>query len=79
VDLGYQPLLPAMLKVLDCAYVLVGLSTIVSLAASGIPDVLHPLPQHFEQEENAYKAPKLWPSLFTRASEISIGSYISVQ
>ncbi len=68
VDLGYQPLLPAMLKAFDCAYVLAGLSTIASLAASGIPAVLHPLPRHFEQEENAYKAPKLWPSLFTRAT-----------
>ncbi len=68
VDLGYQPMLPALLRAFDCAYVLSGLSTIASLAAAGVPAVLHPLPRHFEQEENAAKAPKLWPNLFTRAT-----------
>lgn len=68
VDLGYQPLLPALLKAFDCAYTLAGLSTITSLAAAGVPAVLHPLPGHFEQEENASKAPELWPGLFTRAT-----------
>ncbi len=68
IDLGYEPLLPTLLKAFDCAYVLAGLSTISSLAAAGIPAVLHPLPRHFEQEENAEKAPRLWPNLFTQAT-----------
>ncbi len=64
VDLGYQPRLPAMLSAFDCAYALAGLSTIASLAAAGVPAALRPLPGHFEQEDNARRAPRLWPGLF---------------
>lgn len=69
LDLGYQPQLPALLRAFDCAYTLAGLSTVASLAAAGIPAVLRPLPRHFEQEENARIAPRLWPDVFARAGE----------
>ncbi len=68
INLGYQPKLPVLLKAFDCAYVLAGLSSIVSLAVAGIPAVLHPLPRHFEQEENAWMAPKIWQDLFIKAT-----------
>ena len=68
VNIGYQPHLPRLLRAFDCAYTLAGLSTIASLAAAGVPAVLHPLPGHFEQEENADLAPRIWPGLFRRAT-----------
>jgi len=71
VDLGYAPRLPALLQAFDCAYTLAGLSTIASLAAAGVPAALAPLPGHFEQEENARRAPRLWRGLFVDASTMS--------
>jgi hypothetical protein len=66
ISLGYDPLLPISLSAFRCAYTLAGLSTISTLAAAGLPAALNPLPGHFEQEENAAVASRLWSHLFVR-------------
>ena len=72
INLGYQPRLPALLKAFDCAYTLAGLSTITSLAAAGVPAALQPLPGHFEQEDNARNAPRVWHGLFLSARGMNL-------
>ncbi len=56
-----DPRLPRLLKAFDCVYSHAGLSTITGLALLGVPGVLTPLPDHFEQEHNAEIAPRIWP------------------
>lgn len=73
VNLGYNPRLPVALKAFKCAYSLAGLSSIATLAATGTPAVLHPLPGHFEQEENARIASRTWPGLFVENRSLDPG------
>lgn len=55
--------LPKVVKAFDIIISPAGLGTISLMISSGVPGIIFPLKRHFEQEENARIAPKLWEGI----------------
>jgi len=55
--------LPKVVKAFDIIISPAGLGIISLMISSGVPGIIFPLKKHFEQEENARIAPKLWEGI----------------
>jgi spore coat polysaccharide biosynthesis predicted glycosyltransferase SpsG len=55
--------LPKVVKAFDIIISPAGLGIISLMISSGVPGIIFPLKRHFEQEENARIAPKIWEGI----------------